>query len=113
MSKIQRSRYQFCDVTITGRFQTGLETTTCGLLRGPSQLSTLVYSQLILRIYAASATNRLGRGAQTDFVPGRWKPQVRHWVDNRAIAHHPRKSYLGVLAQQQQRHCTKLVGSPK
>jgi len=41
-------------------------------MRGPSQLSTPLYSQLILRIYAA--TNGLGGDAKTDFAPGRGKP---------------------------------------
>jgi len=41
-------------------------------IRAPPQLSTPLYSQLILRIYAA--TTRLGGGAQTDFVTGRGKP---------------------------------------
>ena len=40
--------------------------------RGPSQLSTPLYSLLIFRIYAA--TNVLGGGAKTDFVAGRRKP---------------------------------------
>ena len=53
ISKIQKSWCQFCDITITGSFQTGLETTICRLLQGPSQLSMPLYSQLILRIYAA------------------------------------------------------------
>jgi len=35
-------------------------------MRGPTQLSTLLYSQLILRICVA--TNGLGGGAQTDWV---------------------------------------------
>jgi len=39
--------------------------------RGPNQLSTPLNSLLTLRIYAA--TNGLGGGAQTDFVPGRGK----------------------------------------
>jgi len=54
------------------------ETTICRRLQGPSQLSTPLYSQLILRIYAAM--NGLGGGAKTEFVPGRGKPQVRHWT---------------------------------
>ena len=41
-------------------------------MQGPSQLSTPLYFQLILHIYAA--TNGLGGGAKTEFVPGRWKP---------------------------------------
>ena len=41
-------------------------------MRGPTQLSTLLYSQLILRICAA--TNGLGGGAQTVVVPGRGNP---------------------------------------
>ena len=41
-------------------FQTVLETNICRRLRGPSQLSTPLYSQLILRIYAAM--NGLGGG---------------------------------------------------
>jgi len=53
ISKIQRSRRQFCDVTITGSFQTALESTIRRRLEGPSQLSTPLYCQLILRIYAA------------------------------------------------------------
>ena len=40
ISKIQRSWRQICDVTTTGTFQTGLETTICRWLQGPSQLST-------------------------------------------------------------------------
>jgi len=40
--------------------------------QGPSQLTTPFYSQLTLRIYAA--TKGLGGGVQTDFVPGRGKP---------------------------------------
>jgi len=48
-------------------------------LQGPSQLSTPLYSQLILRIY--DAMNGLGGGgAKTEFAPGRGKPEVRHWV---------------------------------
>jgi len=38
-------------------------------LQGPSQLSTPLYSQLILRIYAAM--NGLGGDAKTEFAPGR------------------------------------------
>jgi len=72
VSKIQRSRRQFCDVTITGNFQTGLETNVCRRLQGPSQLSTPLYSQLILRISAAM--NGLGGGVKTEFAPGRGKP---------------------------------------
>jgi len=60
ISKIQKSCPQFCDVTITGSFQTGPETAICRRLQGPSQLSTPLYSQLILRIYAAM--NGLGAG---------------------------------------------------
>jgi len=41
-------------------------------MQGPSQLSTPLYSQLILHIFAA--TTRLGGAAQTDFVPGSGKP---------------------------------------
>jgi len=55
ISKIQRSWRQFCDVTVTWSFQTGLETIA-------------VYT---LRIYAVM--NGLGGGAKTDFVPGRRK----------------------------------------
>jgi len=40
-------------------------------MRGFSQLSIPFYSQLTLPIYAAA--NRLGGGAQTDFVIGRRK----------------------------------------
>jgi len=72
ISKIQRSGRRFCDVTITGSFQTGLETTMSRRLQGPSQLSTPLYSQLILRIDAAR--NGLGGGAKTEFAPGRGKP---------------------------------------
>ena len=68
ISKIQRSRRQFCDVTITGSFQTGLETNIYRRLQCPSQLSTPLYSQLILRIYAAM--NVLGGVAKTEFAPG-------------------------------------------
>jgi len=51
----------------------GLETTMCRRLQGPSQLSTPLYSQLILRIYAAM--NGMGGGvAKTGFAPGRGKP---------------------------------------
>jgi len=39
--------------------------------RAQTQLSTPFYSKLILCICAA--TNKLGGGAQTDFVPGRGK----------------------------------------
>jgi len=73
ISKIQRSWRQFCDVTITGSFQTGLETTIRMRLQGPSQLSTSLYYQLILRIYAAM--NRLGGGAKTEFPPGAGNPR--------------------------------------
>jgi len=73
ISKIQRSRRQFCDVTITGSFQTGLETTLCRRLQGLSQLSTPLSSQLILCIYAAM--NGLGGGAKTEFAPGRGNPK--------------------------------------
>ena len=72
ISKIQRSWRQFCDVKITGSFQTGIETTACRRLQDPSQLSTSLDSQLILRIYAAM--NGLGGGAKTEFAPGRGKP---------------------------------------
>jgi len=41
-------------------------------LQGPSQLSTSLYSHLMLRIYAAM--NGLGGGAKTDFAPGHRKP---------------------------------------
>jgi len=75
ISKMQRSRRQFCDVTITGSFQTGLETSICRRLHASSQLSTPLYSQLILRICAAM--NGLGGGVKTEFAPGRGKPQVR------------------------------------
>jgi len=40
--------------------------------QGPSQLSTPLCSQLILRIHAAM--NGLGGGAKTEFAPGREKP---------------------------------------
>jgi len=68
ISKIQKSRRQFCDVTITGSFQTGLETTICRRLQGPSQFSTPLYSQLTLRIYAAM--NRLGGAPKLSLPPG-------------------------------------------
>jgi len=42
-------------------------------LQGPSQLSTPLYSQHILRIYAAM--NELGGGAKTEFVPGAGNPR--------------------------------------
>jgi len=42
-------------------------------MRGPNQLSTPLYSQLMLSIYAA--TNGLGGGAQADFVLGRGEPR--------------------------------------
>jgi len=71
---VQRSWRQLCDVTITGSYQTGLETTTCRRLQGPSQLSKPLYSQIILRIHAAM--NGLGGGAETEFVPGRWKVET-------------------------------------
>ena len=38
-------------------------------MQGRSQFSMLLYSQIILRTYAASATNRLGGCAQTCFCP--------------------------------------------
>jgi len=57
---------------MTGSFQTGLETTKSRRLQSPSQLSTPLYSQLILRIYAAM--NGLVGGAKTEFAPGRGKP---------------------------------------
>jgi len=44
ISKIQKSWRQLCDVTITGGFQAGLETTICRRMQGPSQLSTPFYS---------------------------------------------------------------------
>ena len=72
ISKIQRPRRQFCDVTITGSFQMGLETTTCRRSQGPSQLSTPIYSQFILRIY--TAMNVLGGGSKSEFAPGRRTP---------------------------------------
>jgi len=72
ISKMQRSRRKLCDVTITGSSQTPLETTICRRLQSPSQLSTPLYSQLILRIYAAM--NGLGGGAKTEFTPVRGKP---------------------------------------
>jgi len=63
VSKIQRSLLQLCDVTITGSFQTSLEINICRRLQGPSQLSTPLYSQYILCIYAAM--KGLGGGAKT------------------------------------------------
>jgi len=72
ISKIQRSWREVCDITTIGRFQTGLETTTCRRLPVPNQLSTPLYSQLILRIY--TAMNGLGGVAKTEFAPGRGKP---------------------------------------
>jgi len=71
ISRIQRSWRHFCDVTIAGSFQTGLETIYAGDSRA-SQLSTPFYSKLILRIYAAM--NGLGEGAKTEFASGRRKP---------------------------------------
>jgi len=59
-------------VTIAKSFQTGLETTIHRRLQSPSQLWTPLYSQYILRIYAA--TNGLGGGAKTEYSPGRGKP---------------------------------------
>jgi len=44
------------------------------ICNAPSQVLTPLYSQVILRIYAASATNGLGGGAQIDYVPGHGKP---------------------------------------
>jgi len=41
-------------------------------IAGPSQLSTPLYSKLILRIYAAM--NGMGEGVKIEFVPGRRKP---------------------------------------
>ena len=45
---------------------------------GPSQFLTPLYPQFTLRIYAT--TNELDGVAQTDFVPGREKPLVHHWL---------------------------------
>jgi len=74
ISKIQKSWRQFCDITITRSFQTGLETTTvyAGDCRARVELSMPLYSQLILRIYAAM--NGQGGGGKTEFAPGRGKP---------------------------------------
>jgi len=73
ISKIQRSWHQFCDVTITGSFQTVLETTICRLLQGPSHLSTPFYYQLILRFNAAM--NGLGGGVKLSLPPGAGNPR--------------------------------------
>jgi len=71
--KIQRSRRHLCDVTITGSFQTGPETTICRRLQGLSQLSTPFYSLLILRIDAAM--NGLWVGAlKLSLPPGAGNP---------------------------------------
>ena len=70
--RIQRSWRQFCDVTVTGSFQTDLEIIICRWLQSPSQLTTPLYSQLILRIYAAM--NRLGGGAKMSLPPGAANP---------------------------------------
>ena len=72
ISKIQKSWCQICDVTITESFQAGLATTICRRMQGQSQLSTPLYSQLILHIYVAM--NGLGGGTNTEFAPGRGKP---------------------------------------
>jgi len=72
ISNVQRSWRHFCDVTITGSFQTGRETNICRQLQGLSQLSTFLYSQIILRFYAA--INGLGGDAKTEFASGRVKP---------------------------------------
>jgi len=69
ISKIQRSWRQFCDVTIIGRFQTGLKTTLCMRLQGSSQLYMPLYSQLILCIY--TAINGLGGGAKMELSRAR------------------------------------------
>jgi len=47
------------------------KTETREFVQGPAQLSTPLYSQLTLRIYAA--TKEMGGNAQIDFVPGRRK----------------------------------------
>jgi len=55
-------------------FSDGLETAICGYrvsFQRPFAPNTL-------RVLAA--TNWLGGGAQTDFVPGRGKPKVRHCI---------------------------------
>ena len=53
----------FCDVTNTGSFW----------LQGPSQLSTPLYSQLILRIYAVM--NRMGGAPKVILPPGAENPR--------------------------------------
>jgi len=66
ISKIQRPWRQFRDVTVICSFQTNPKSTICGAwdsFRRPV-ISTL-------RIFAA--TNGLGGGARTDFVPWRGK----------------------------------------
>jgi len=50
--KILRYWRWYRNVTVIWSFQTGLEKTT--VQAGPGQLSTLLYSQLILNIHAAN-----------------------------------------------------------
>jgi len=95
ISKTQRSWRQFCDVTTTGSFQTGLETIICRRLQGPSQLSTPLYSQLILRIYAAM--NRLGGGAKTEFAPGAGIPRCATGRE-RTQNFNPRRTLVSLLS---------------
>jgi len=73
ISRIQRSWHQFCDVTITGSFQTCLETNIRRRLQGPSQLSTPLYSQLILLIYTAMN----GLGGRQNWVCHRARETLR------------------------------------
>ena len=61
ISKIQKSWRQFCDITITGSFQTGLETTICRRSQGPSQLSTPLTPN---SFFASSCHERPGWGRQ-------------------------------------------------
>jgi len=55
------------------KFSDGLEITICRRLQSLSQLSTPLYSQLILRIYAAM--NGLGGSAKTEVAPGAGNPR--------------------------------------
>jgi len=72
LSKNQRSWCQFCEVTVIWRAQIGLQTTACGRLRVPSQLSTPLYSQFTLLIYAV--INGLVGGPKVILSPGTGNP---------------------------------------
>jgi len=60
-------------------------------MRGPSQHSNPLYSQLTLRI--CGTMNGLGGGTQTDFASSRGKPYVRHWLPPKQSLKTPKVKY--------------------